>query len=215
MINHTDWGLVDYRIAWEQQKQLAEIATRQRGTNTLVLCEHPSVITVGRSGRESNIVAAEDLLRANGIETVFIDRGGDVTLHNPGQLVGYPIFDLTSMRTDLHWFLREIEECIIETIAEYGILGDRVEGLTGVWVERSRKICAMGLHCSRWITSHGFALNANNDLDEFAYIVPCGIADKKVTSIEKEIGKKIDMAELKQIVLKAFQKRFGGFGHEL
>ncbi len=211
MINTIDWGLVEYREAWDRQKQLAAIATERRGTNTLVLCEHPAVITVGRSGSGSNIVAPEAMLRANGVDTVFNDRGGDVTLHNPGQLVGYPIFDLASMRTDLHWFLREIEECIIETIAEYGIRGGRVDGLTGVWVESSRKICAMGLHCSRWITSHGFALNANNNLDEFGFIVPCGIADKGVTSIEKETGRKIDMAELKRIVQVKFQNRFGGF----
>lgn len=215
MIDFVDWGLVGYHEAWERQKQIAKLAENHRGTSTLVFCEHPSVITIGRAGSRSNIVAQESFLQSKGIEIVFNDRGGDVTLHNPGQLVGYPIFDLSSMRQDLHWFLREIEECIIEIVANYGIIGQRVDSLTGVWVESSRKICAIGLHCSRWITSHGFALNANNDLDEFNYIVPCGITDKKVTSIEMETGAKVDLTELKEISLSTFQKHFGGFNRDV
>jgi lipoyl(octanoyl) transferase len=203
-----DWGLIDYRTAWQRQSELVAMAQATRGTSRLVFCEHPTVITIGRTGSERNVVANESFLGGLGIDTIAIDRGGDVTLHNPGQLVGYPIFDLMMYTPDLHVFLRNIEECVIELIAEYGISGGRVEGLTGVWIDGNRKICAIGLHCSRWITSHGFALNVSNNLDEFSYIVPCGITDKEVTSIEKELGAKVDMHELKLRLKSIFENKF-------
>ena len=171
MLEYQDWGLIEYRTAWEKQKSLVDLIQKERNKNILVLCEHPSVITIGRSGKDSNILTSKEFLKLQGIDSVEIDRGGDVTLHNPGQLVGYPIFNLTSLKEDLHWFLREIEECIIELLLEFGVNSHRIEGLTGVWVDNMRKICAMGLHCSRWVTSHGFALNINNNLKEFNYII--------------------------------------------
>ncbi len=203
-----DWGLIDYHKAWDNQKSLvAEIQAKSR-KSCLVFCEHPSVITIGRSGSGDNVVFEESFLNQLGISVVNIDRGGDVTLHNPGQLVGYPIFNLTDFKQDLHWFLREIEQCLIELVAEYGITGDRVSGMTGVWIDRQRKIAAMGMHCSRWVTSHGFALNVNNNLMEFSYIVPCGIKGKEVTSIQIETGKEIDFIDLKVRLLSIFRKHF-------
>lgn len=208
MIELQDWGLIDYETAWAKQKALVSEIQNNPRRNVLVLCEHPTVITVGRSGKGSNILLPGKLLHANGIKVVFNDRGGDVTLHNPGQLVGYPIFNLNNFKTDLHWFLREIEDAIIELIGMFGIKGERILGLTGVWVGGNRKICAIGLHCSRWVTSHGFALNVDNNLEEFNYIVPCGISDKGVTSISKEIGTNIDVNAVKPRCFEIFEKRF-------
>ncbi len=201
-------GLINYNEAWDMQKELVREIQQNRNRNVLVLCQHPSVITIGRNGSRDNIVCHPGLLDAAGIDTVEVDRGGDVTLHNPGQLVGYPIFNLEDYRTDLHWFLRRIEETIMELLAEYGIKSGPVDGLTGVWVDDRRKICAMGLHCSRWVTSHGFALNVNNDLREFAYIVPCGISDRGVTSMQTELGEKIDFGGLMQRCSEIFMKNF-------
>ncbi|MGQ9818829.1 MAG: lipoyl(octanoyl) transferase LipB [Candidatus Kapaibacteriales bacterium] len=208
MIKLQDWGLIDYEIAWARQKALVAEVQADPESNILVLCQHPTVITVGRGGKDSNILLSEKLLKAKRIKVVYNDRGGDVTLHNPGQLVGYPIFNLNNFKTDLHWFLREIEEAIISLIGIFGIKGERIPGLTGVWVGGNRKICAIGLHCSRWVTSHGFALNVSNNLDEFNYIVPCGITDKGVTSISKEIGTQIDINLVKQKCFEVFEKRF-------
>jgi lipoyl(octanoyl) transferase len=137
-----------------------------------------------------------------------INRGGDITAHNPGQLIGYPLFNLSEFREDLHWFLRSIEDIIMQVLEEYGIASRRVEGKTGVWIEEERKICAIGLHCSRWVTSHGFALNVNNDLSIFDWIIPCGIPDKDVTSIHRELGKNIDMEDLKEKCRKAYIEYF-------
>lgn len=208
MIEIEDWGLIDYKEAWDKQKIYAEEVLNKTRNSTLILCEHPSVITIGKSGTEGNIIPKPDFLKQIGIDVFNIDRGGDVTLHNPGQLVGYPIFNLADFRQDLHWFLREIEQCIIELLEKFQILAGRVEGLTGVWISEQRKICAMGLHCSRWITSHGFALNAHNNLSEFDLIVPCGIKDKGVTSIEKELGIRIEISDLKSRCSEIFKKHF-------
>ena len=139
---------------------------------------------------------------------IDINRGGDVTMHNEGQLVGYPIFDLRDFKQDLHWFLRQIEQAIINTVSKFGMESDRVDGLTGVWLEQARKVCAIGLHCSRWVTSHGFALNVCNNVKDFDYIVPCGIDDKEVTSIENEIGTVVDMDKVKETVVAEFGKLF-------
>lgn len=211
MFQIQDWGLIPYTESSEKQKEIAQniLTNREQSNNSVfVLCEHPSVITIGKSGSLDNILFDEPTLTSKNIQLSYTNRGGDVTLHNPNQLVGYPIFDLTHYKTDLHWFLREIEECIIEVIAEYGLKGGRVDGLTGVWLGNERKICAIGLHCSRWITSHGFALNVNNDLSEFENIIPCGIKEKQVTSLEKELGQSIDMSELKSKTLDIFKKHF-------
>jgi len=208
MLEIQDWGLIDYLEAWERQKQIASDIIKNRNRNVFVVCEHPTVITVGRAGKQENILLPTKFLESKGIKVVYNDRGGDVTLHNPGQLVGYPIFNLYDYKTDLHWFLREIENAIIELLASFNIVGERVEGLTGVWIERERKICAIGLHCSQWVTSHGFALNVCNNLDEFNYIVPCGIQNKGITSISKELGTEIDVSIVKQKCIEVFEKRF-------
>ncbi len=208
MIKIQNWGLVEYHKALQRQKLLVQEIQEQRNKNVLVLCQHPPVITIGRNGGSGNIVSSPDLLEKAGISICETDRGGDVTLHNPGQIVGYPIFNLLDYKQDLHWFLREIEECIIDTIAIFGLQGGRVSGLTGVWLDENRKICAMGLHCSRWVTSHGFALNVNNDLSQFNYIIPCGISDKGVTSISKEINSKVDMNLVEITISEIFSKKF-------
>ena len=189
MLHIEHWGIIDYHSAWERQRSTQARIQAGLQDSTLVFCQHPSVITIGKAGSRNNIVLPGALLHERGVEVVEINRGGDVTLHNVGQLVGYTLFRLTDYKPDLHWFLREIEQCIIETIGECGLHGGRVDGLTGIWLENARKICAIGLHCSRWVTAHGFALNVNNDMSEFAYIVPCGLADKAVTSVQEEVKK--------------------------
>lgn len=208
MIEIQNWGLIDYQVAWEKQKQLVEEIQKERNKNVFVLCEHPTVITIGKNGTVDNLLLSDKEFEEKNVKVIWNNRGGDVTMHNPGQLVGYPIFNLSSYKEDLHWFLREIEERIIETVAEFGIASSRVEGLTGVWIENQRKICAIGMHCSRWVTSHGFALNVANDLGEFGYIVPCGIEDKEVTSISKETGTLVDIELVRETVITKFSKKF-------
>ena len=208
MISVEDWGLIEYKVGWDRQKLYADEVYSRKRVSTLVLCEHPSVITIGKTGSQNNIIPKPEFLKQMGIDVFEIDRGGDVTLHNPGQLVGYPIFNLADFRQDLHWFLREIEQCIIELLKDYNIKSSRLDGLTGVWIDNFRKICAMGLHCSRWVTSHGFALNVHNNLKEFDFIVPCGIKDKDVTSIERELGTRIEISEVKQKCAERFEKHF-------
>ncbi len=203
-----DWGLIPYADAWQRQKELVRWVQQREKPNTLVLCEHPTVITIGRTGSRRHVLLPEPLLRARGVSVFEVERGGDVTLHNPGQLVGYPIFRLSDYREDLHWFVREIEQCIIELLAEFGISGHRIANLTGVWVAGERKICAIGLHVSRWVSWHGFALNVNNRLDEFSYIVPCGIPDKGVTSMAHELGTPVPMSAVKQVCAEVFQRHF-------
>ncbi|MES2767170.1 MAG: lipoyl(octanoyl) transferase LipB [Bacteroidota bacterium] len=208
MIEIEDWGVIDFKTAWERQRELVQQVLKGEKPSTLVLCEHPRVITIGRAGSLQNVLKTpEELLKEN-IEIVEINRGGDVTLHAPGQLVGYPIFHLSDFKEDLHWFLREIEECIIELLKEFSVESGRVEGLTGVWIENERKICAIGLNCSRWVTSHGFALNVNNDIRDFEMIIPCGIEDKAVTSLKKEIGEEVDFKEVKAKCGEVFKRKF-------
>lgn len=198
------WGLIEYRQAWERQRQYVQEIQAGKRQNTLVLCEHPAVITIGRAGTRVNVLCSDRELVLRNIALVETDRGGDVTLHNPGQLVGYPIFDLAAFRQDLHWFVRTIEECIIAAIRQWGIQGERVPGLTGVWIEQQRKICAIGIRCSRWVTSHGFALNVVNDLSQFECIVPCGIANRQVTSMERELGTAVALEDVASAVEHAF-----------
>lgn len=203
-----DWSLIPFREAWSRQEEYVREIQKGNRPSTLILCEHPPVLTIGREGGEHNVKVSGEFLSAMNVETIPINRGGDITAHNPGQLIGYPLFHLSQFKEDLHWFLREIEETIIEVLEEYGIKSGRVEGKTGVWIEGERKICAIGLHCSRWVTSHGFALNVNNDLSLFDMIIPCGIPDKSVTSISKELGKSIDMDELKEKCRNRFFSKF-------
>jgi lipoyl(octanoyl) transferase len=211
-------GLIDYKEAWDYQENLLQeiIALKSENRiltenekkatpNYLLFCEHPHVYTLGKSGSEDNLLVDQSQL--NKAEATFykINRGGDITYHGPGQLVAYPIFDLDNFFTDIHKYLRFLEEAVIQTIAEYGLKGERYSGFTGVWLDadnpaKARKICAMGVRCSRWVTMHGLALNVNTDLSYFRNIVPCGIDDKAVTSLEKEIGKKIDFKEVENIL---------------
>ena len=182
-------------------------------TNHLLFVEHPPVYTLGKSGKEEHVLINETERLEKNIEYIKTNRGGDITFHGPEQLVGYPILDLENFYTDIGKYLRNLEEVIILTMAEYGLKGERSSGETGVWLEpgikgRERKICAIGVRCSRWITMHGFAFNVNTDLSYFDYIVPCGIRDKQVSSLEKELGQKISMEEVKEKVKNNFEKVF-------
>ena len=180
----------------------------------LLLCEHPPVYTLGKSGNMTNILISEAEMEQQGIEFFKTNRGGDITFHGPGQIVGYPILDLEKFYTDIGRYLRELEKVIIDTLAFYGIKGERSKGETGVWIEpaipgRERKICAMGVRCSRWITMHGLALNVNTELNYFENIIPCGIVNKQVTSIAKELQTTVDINEVKATLLQNFEAVFG------
>lgn len=209
-----DLGLIDYKEAWDYQEKLfksiidLKIAKRKNESveetkNYMLLCEHPHVYTLGKSGSENNLLLNHLQLTKKNATFYKINRGGDITYHGPGQLVVYPIFDLDHFFTDIHKYLRYLEEAVINTLNDYGITAGRVDGLTGVWIDgedpiNARKICAMGVKCSRWVTMHGIGFNINSDLSYFNNIVPCGITDKAVTSLEKELGRKIEMSEVKQ-----------------
>lgn len=195
-----DWGTIDFHDAWRRQRELADAVLHLDHPDTLVVCEHPPVITLGRTTQEGSLLIGRELLAQQGIDVVEINRGGEATVHNPGQLVGYPIFNLTRSRQDLHWFLRLLEQAVIDTLARAGLASQRVEGLTGVWIGESRKICAIGIHCSRWVTSHGFALNVTNDLSLFDAIVPCGIRERGVTSLSHEVSDVPSMPWIKEQV---------------
>ncbi|MXV38217.1 lipoyl(octanoyl) transferase LipB [Flavobacteriaceae bacterium Ap0902] len=192
----------------ELQKEIDSIIT----PNHLLFVEHPHVYTLGKSGDEHNMLANEEKLKEINASYVKTNRGGDITYHGPQQLVGYPILDLDNFKTDIHWYLRSLEEVIIKTIAHYGLKGERSPGETGVWLDvgkpYARKICAMGVKASRWVTMHGFALNVNADLRYFEYIIPCGIQDKAVTSLERELDQKIQMNEVKALVKQHFAEVF-------
>ncbi|HLP11123.1 MAG TPA: lipoyl(octanoyl) transferase LipB [Flavobacteriales bacterium] len=214
-----DLGLIDYKEAWDFQEQLfnrvveEKLEQRTAGVhpktptkNYLLMCEHAHVYTLGKSGDEKNMLLNNELLESKNATFYKINRGGDITYHGPGQLVVYPILNLDNFFTDIHQYLRYLEEVVILTLNEYGIKGGRVNGLTGVWIDgdnplKARKICAMGVKCSRWVTMHGIGFNVNTNLDYFNFIVPCGINDKAVTSVQKELGREIDMNEMKQRLL--------------
>lgn len=181
--------------------------------NFLIFCEHPPVYTLGKSGNMDHVLLTDEELRSKGIDFFKTNRGGDITFHGPDQIVGYPIFDLEKFKTDIGLYLRKIEQVIIDTLAAFGIAGERSIGETGVWIDASikgkeRKICAIGVRCSRWVTMHGFALNVNTDLNYFNHIVPCGIQNKQVTSLAKELGRAIDKNEVKEILKDNFKKIF-------
>lgn len=200
-------GIVDYKSAYDLQKQLVHEHIEGRGSNCLILLQHNPVITIGRSGNESNIIASESMLSKAGIEMHEIDRGGDVTYHGPGQITGYPIINLRHFKKDIHWYLRQLEEVIIKVLADYDIAGDRSEGYTGVWVG-NEKIAAIGIAIRRWITYHGFAFNVNPDMSHFRMINPCGITDKGVTSLEKLLGYEVDICEVEDRTISAFAEVF-------
>lgn len=219
-----DLGLIDYKKAWDYQEELfkgiVDLKIRiRKGESTettknyLLFCEHPHVYTLGKSGSEENLLLNEHGLEENDASFYRINRGGDITYHGPGQLVAYPIFDLDHFFPDIHKYMRYLEEAVIKTLAELGIEGGRVEGLTGVWIEgdtpRARKICAMGVKSSRWVTMHGIGFNINSDLSYFSHIIPCGIEDKAVTSIERELGHKVNMKEVAEILKAKLAEQFG------
>jgi lipoyl(octanoyl) transferase len=234
-----DLGNMDYKTAWDYQERLLKENTRKKSLvfsresvvsnqdselrtpnaelstqHYLLFVEHPPVYTLGKSGNIENVLMSEAQLEENGIQFFRTNRGGDITFHGDQQIVGYPILDLEKFYTDIGKYLRNLEEVIIATLADYGLKGARSTGETGVWLDpdipgRERKICAMGVRTSRWITMHGFAFNVNTDLSYFNNIIPCGIQNKQVTSLEKELGKKIDFEEAKERVKGNFEKVFG------
>ena len=203
-----DWGLIDFNEAWRRQREVSDAILHPDHPDTLVFCQHPPVITLGRNTQSGSVLASRELLQTMGVEVVEINRGGEATIHNPGQLVGYPIFHLQRTKPDLHWFLRTIEECIIDALGEFDIHAGRVDGLTGVWIEQQKKICAIGIHCSRWVTSHGFALNVANNLDLFSMIIPCGITERGVTSMQLVQGTNIDPGSVQTVIERHFRSKF-------
>jgi lipoyl(octanoyl) transferase len=218
-----DLGLIDYKEAWDYQEkrfnEILDVKKNNRKENRqdptlsyLLFCEHPHVYTLGKSGDENNLLVNEDYLKFRGATFYKINRGGDITYHGPGQIVGYPILDLDNFFTDIHKYLRYLEEAVILTLADYGIESTRSDGETGVWLdvgsENARKICALGVRSSRWVTMHGFAFNVNCDLSYFGNIIPCGIVDKSVTSMQKELGKEVDMQEVQQKLKGHLKKLF-------
>jgi lipoyl(octanoyl) transferase len=228
-VHFEDWGKVEYGAAWERQEAILQEnlavkaawfgKTEAEKDHTIdtqhrfILCEHPHVYTLGKSGVMENLLLNDTRLKELDVTFYKTNRGGDITYHGPQQIVGYPILDLEKIYTDLGKYMRGLEEVIIRTIAEWGIIGDRLPGSTGVWLDadikgKERKICAMGVRCSRWITMHGFALNVNTDLKYFDYIVPCGITDKGVTSMQKELGHAVDLQLVQQAIKKHFAAVF-------
>lgn len=222
-VRFSDLGLIDYKEAWDLQESLfnrsiqdkIRIRKGEPGihiNNYLLACEHPHVYTLGKSGSVSNLLLDESGLKEHHASYYKINRGGDITYHGPGQLVVYPIFDLDQFFTDIHKYMRFLEEAVINTLKEYGIEGGRVEGLTGVWIEgdtpRARKICAMGVKSSRWITMHGIGFNVNSDLSYFSHIIPCGIDDKAVTSMQQELGRELSMKEVIEVLKLKLAEQF-------
>ena len=223
-VHFKDLGSIEYGEAWKYQesllfenadikKKLVNGETNANTSHYLLFCEHPPVYTLGKSGKEEHVLVSKEELERRNIAYYETNRGGDITFHGPGQIVGYPIIDLEKYYRDIGRYLRSLEEVIILTLAEYGIKGERSKGETGVWIDpenkmKARKICAMGVRCSRWITMHGFALNVNTNLEYFTMIVPCGIVGKQVTSLEKELGKQVDIEEVKRKLISKFEHVF-------
>ncbi|MEO6669951.1 MAG: lipoyl(octanoyl) transferase LipB [Ferruginibacter sp.] len=224
-----DLGIIDYKTAWDYQENLLQqnvvIKSAARKLeldidpfslptkNYFLLCEHPPVYTLGKSGSMDNVLLNDEQMMDKGIEFFRTNRGGDITFHGPQQIVGYPVIDLEKFYTDIGKYLRNLEEIVILTLAEFNLIGERSAGETGVWIEpgilgKERKICAIGVRCSRWVTMHGFALNVNTDLGYFNNIIPCGIQNKQVTSMEKEMGVKLDYEEVKESIKRNFNKVF-------
>lgn len=223
-VTYVELGLKDYKETWDLQESLfaatiaQKIALRNGETeeptkNYVLFCEHPHVYTLGKSGDENHLLLDNQNLKSVGATFHKINRGGDITYHGPGQLVVYPIFDLDHFFSDIHKYLRYLEEAVIQTLAHYDIKGERFDGLTGVWIEpntpRERKICALGVKCSRWVTMHGIGFNINSDLSYFNNIIPCGIQNKSVTSMQEELGFKLDFKEVSEVLKNQLAKQFG------
>ncbi len=224
---YKDLGLIKYKEAWDYQKNLfgqvieikkyneeLPVCEQTINYNYLLFCEHPHVFTLGKSGSDINLLINKDMLKKKGVEFFNIDRGGDITYHGPGQIVGYPIINLESLSMGLKQYISNLEEAVIQTLKEYSIKSSRLEGATGVWLDteipgKVRKICAIGVKASRYVTMHGFAFNVNTNLDYYNYINPCGFVDKGVTSIQKELNKKIEIEEVKEVLVKLFKRVFG------
>lgn len=222
-----DLGKVDYKETWDLQTEIFEEIIKRKVANrdldpseqvlprnTLIFCEHPHVYTLGKSGKKDHLLLDDAGLKEKQATYYHINRGGDITYHGPGQIVGYPILDLEQFFTDIHKYLRLIEEAVILTLAEYGIKAGRIDKYTGVWIdeeipEKARKICAIGVKCSRWVTMHGFAFNVNSNLEYFKNIIPCGIDDKDVTSMQRELGREVDFEEVKSKLLKHLVELLG------
>ncbi len=221
-----DLGLIEYGQAWEYQEELhkgtlaLKAANRdvlpesqQPTPNYLIFCEHPHVFTLGKSGEENHLLVGKEKLSSIGAQFYPTNRGGDITYHGPGQLVAYPVIDLENFFTDIHKYMRTLEQSVIDALDYFGITAGRIQGLTGVWLDAglptARKICAMGVKTSRWVTLHGLALNVNTDLTFFDRIVPCGIADKAVTSMQKELHAEVDMNKVKEMMKHSFFRNFG------
>jgi lipoyl(octanoyl) transferase len=225
-----DLGTMPYDVAWDYQETLmqanlrikaarynnneANILIEENTQHHLLFCEHPHVYTLGKSGHIENLLVNDARLKELNVSFFKTNRGGDITYHGPGQIVGYPILDLEHFETDLGKYMRNLEEVIIRMLAHHNIVAGRLPGATGVWIDadikdKARKICAMGVRCSRWVTMHGFALNVNTDLRYFDYIVPCGITDKKVTSMQKELGREVNEQEVKDLLWQEFGNVFG------
>lgn len=207
-----------YREVWQQQEDLLALVKEQRRkgeatANYLIFVEHDPVYTLGKSGNDTNMLMNAIQLRAKHAEFIKVDRGGDITFHGPGQLVAYPVIDMDNFGVSVKGYVDKLEEVVVRSIGEYGITGQRLAGATGVWLDtgtpQARKICAIGVRCSQYVTMHGFALNVNTDLEYFNYIHPCGFVDKGVTSIAKELGRDMDMQEVKEVVRRNFEDIFG------
>jgi len=226
-VQFIDKGLTRYKACWDFQEELFQATVQRKIANRkledpseriatenyLVFTEHHPVYTLGKSGKEENLLKSQSELNTAGIEFYKNNRGGDITFHGPGQIVAYPILDLDHFFTDIHKYLRFLEDAVIDVLTHYGIEAGRIDGLTGVWLDvddadKSRKICAMGVKCSRWVTMHGLAFNINTDLDYFKNIIPCGIDDKAVTSLQHELGREVDVEEAKSLLKTALAKRF-------
>lgn len=222
-VDFIDLGLIDYKEAWDKQEFIFNTTIQEKirirkgeeniiTKNYLLFCEHPHVYTLGKSGSEANLLLNESELEEQDAVYYKINRGGDITYHGPGQLVAYPIFDLDQFFTDIHKYMRYLEEAVIQTLKVFGIEGGRLEGMTGVWIEsdtpRARKICALGVKSSRWVTMHGIGFNVNSDLSYFSHIIPCGIDDKAVTSMQQELGKPLFMVDVAQVLKQKLADQF-------
>jgi len=226
-VTFQDLGLIPYQQAWDYQEQLLELIVKQKlqneklpegerrvTDNWLLFCEHPHVYTLGKSGSEGNLLADALQLQAKNAEFIRTNRGGDITYHGPGQIVGYPVLNLIYFANGIRQYIEKLEESIIQTLKEFGIIGGRLEGATGVWIDtdipgKARKICAIGVRTSHWVTMHGFAFNVNTDLSYFTMINPCGFTDKSVTSLEKELGVKQDIEKVKIVLEEKISRVFG------
>mgnify|MGYP001616288527 CR=1 FL=1 len=214
IFDYCDLGMIDYKQAWDLQKEVFDLRYRNEINDTLFLLEHPHTYTLGKVADKENLISSEEQLKELGVSVYEIDRGGDITYHGPGQIVGYPIIKLSDWKEDTHQYLRGLEEVIIQSCAEYGLKTERNPKYTGVWIGE-RKIAAMGIKVSRWITMHGFAFNVNTDLSFFNGIIPCGIKDKDVTSLQRELEREIKLNEVKGKLIEKFTEVFGYNSHSV